>query len=98
MKSALDGGGGTPKADTSTDKLHMYGGRGCKKSIRIFYEWYIQGQTKQLVLRSSCIDFHLLTFQLVVIPRGKRDLSSLPDAGEAAVQISSKKEAVGLLM
>ena len=40
------------------------------------------------VLRMSCIQFHLLTFQFVVIPHGKRDLSSLPEVGEAAVQIS----------
>ena len=44
--------------------------------------------------------FHLLTFQFVVIPHGhgKRDLSSLLEAGVAAVQISWKKEAVGMLM
>ena len=56
-----------------------------------------QNHRKQ-VLRISCIKFHLLTFQFVVISHGKRDLSSLPEAGEAAVQISWKKEAVGQLM
>ena len=44
------------------------------------------------VVRISSIKFHLLTFQFVVIPHGKRDLSSLPEAGEAAVQISWEKE------
>ena len=34
------------------------------------------------------IKFLLLTFQFVVILHWKRDLSSLPEAGEAAVQIS----------
>ena len=46
-----------------------------------------QNHGKQ-VLRISCMKFHLLTFQFVVIPHGKRDLSSLPEVGEAAVQIS----------
>ena len=46
-----------------------------------------QNHGKQ-VLRMSCIKFHLPTFQFVVIPHGKRDLSSLPEVGEAAVQIS----------
>ena len=40
------------------------------------------------VLRICCIKFHLLTLQFVVIPHGKRDLGSLPEAGEAAMQIS----------
>ena len=56
-----------------------------------------QNHGKQ-VLRISCIKFHLLTFQFVVISHGKIDLSSLPEAGEAAVQILSIKEAVGQLM
>ena len=56
-----------------------------------------QNHGKQ-VLRISCMKFHLLTFQFVVIPHGKRDLSSLPEVGEAAVQISWKWEAVGQLM
>ena len=46
----------------------------------------------------SCIKFQLLAFQFVVISHGKIDLSSLPKAGEAAVQILSQKEAVGQLM
>ena len=53
---------------------------------------------RKQVLRISCISFNLFTFQFVVIPHGERDLSSLPEAGEVAVQISSKKEAVGQLM
>ena len=49
---------------------------------------YRVGQNhRKHVLKISCIKFHLLTFQFVVIPHGKRDLSSLPEAGEAAVQI-----------
>ena len=43
---------------------------------------------KKKLLRISCEKLHLLTFQFVVISHGKRDLSSLPEAGEAAVQIS----------
>ena len=46
-----------------------------------------QNHGKQ-VLRISCMKFHLITFQFVVIPHGKRDLSSLPEVGEASVQIS----------
>ena len=56
-----------------------------------------QNHGKQ-VLRISCIKFHLLTIQFVVISHGKRDLSSLPEAVDAALQIPSKKEAVGQLM
>ena len=56
-----------------------------------------QNHGKQ-ALKISCIKFHLPTFQFVVIPNGKRDLSSLPEASEAAVQISWKKEAVGPLI
>ena len=50
------------------------------------------------VLRIIGIKFRLLTFKFVVIPLAKRDQSSLPVAGEAAVQILSKKEAIGQLM
>ena len=53
-----------------------------------------QNHRKQ-VLRISCIKFHFLTLQFVVISHGKRYLSSFHEAGDAAVQISSKNEAVG---
>ena len=56
-----------------------------------------QNHGKQ-VLRISPIKFHFPIIQFVVIPHGQRDLSSLPWTGEAAVQISLKKEVVGMLM
>ena len=63
----------------------------------VFVYRVAQNHGKQ-VLRISCMKFHLLTFQFVVIPHGKRDLSSLPEVGEVAVQISWIWEAVGQLM
>ena len=58
------------------------------KLLRIFFiflDKYMFGQNHgKQVFVISCIKFHLLTFQFVVIPNGKRDLSSLPDVGESA--------------
>ena len=51
-----------------------------------------QNLSKQ-VLRISYTKFHLISFQFVVIPHGKRDLSSLP---EAAVHILWNKRAMAL--
>ena len=68
-----------------------------KKMIRTqqYIGDYRVGQNHGMqVLRISCIKFHILQF----IPHRKRDLSSLPEASEAAVKISWKKEAVGQLM
>ena len=63
-------------------KCRLIWGQNFKRLYRVR-----QNHGKQ-VLRISCIEFHLTKFQFVVIPHGKRDLSSLPWTGEAAVQIS----------
>ena len=56
-----------------------------------------QNHGKQ-VWRVTHTKFHLPITQFVVIPHGQRDLSSLPWLGGAAVQISWKREAVGILL
>ena len=63
-------------------------------SVAYNFQWVYrvtQNLPKQ-VLRISRLEFCPHTIQLVVIPHGNRDLSSLPWTGEAAVQISWKSK------